>query len=98
MPGKPKGTGVRGHRLNPSQSQRCREAIKTTQIIKRLNSFVLGEKVADGTKEKKAIELSATQVTAAVALLKKTIPDLQTIDGALDHHVFKHEQALDELD
>lgn len=42
--------------------------------------------------------MSPAQVKAAVALLKKTLPDLQSIEGGLDLTVQKHEEALDALD
>lgn len=44
------------------------------------------------------VEMSPAQVKAAVALLKKTLPDLQSIEGGLDLTVQKHEEALDALD
>ena len=46
-----------------------RAKIQTTQIAKRLMDHILGN-----------IELSATQVTAALGLLKKTLPDLQSLE------------------
>lgn len=46
-----------------------REKIKTSQLINRLNSFVMGE-----------IELTAPQVSAALGLIKKTVPDLSAIE------------------
>jgi hypothetical protein len=42
-----------------------RAKIKSAQIINRLHGHVMGE-----------VELSATQVSAALGLLRKTIPDL----------------------
>lgn len=54
-----------GTRLTLRQATKCKAAIQTTQIIKRLQKHVLGE-----------IELTSTQVTAANVLLKKTLPDL----------------------
>ncbi len=55
----------RGVRLNPEHDGRTRAKIQTSQIINRLTSFVNGE-----------VEMSAPQVTAALGLLKKTLPDL----------------------
>lgn len=43
-------------------------------LINRLESHVLGE-----------VELTASQVSAALGLLKKTAPDLSQVDGTLDH-------------
>ena len=46
-----------------------RAKIQTTQIAKRLTQHILGE-----------LEMTATQVTAALGLLRKTLPDLQAIE------------------
>jgi hypothetical protein len=46
-----------------------RAKIQTTQIIKRLMGHILGE-----------IKLESSQVTAALGLLKKTIPDLSAVE------------------
>ncbi len=45
-----------------------RERIETAKITKRLEKFVNGE-----------VELSPHQVTAALGLLKKTLPDMATL-------------------
>ncbi len=58
-------------RLNPRHQQMVRDKIKASQLINRLQDYVLGTKVRGA-----AIELSAQQVSAAVALLKKCVPDL----------------------
>jgi hypothetical protein len=47
-----------------------RQKIKTSQLVNRLNSFVNGK-----------IELSPHQVTAALGLIKKTMPDLSSVDA-----------------
>jgi hypothetical protein len=60
-------------RLNPKNDQRARDAIQTTQLCKRLNGFALHE---DDPQSGKPIVMSGDQVRAAVALLRKTIPDL----------------------
>jgi hypothetical protein len=49
-----------------------REKIKTSQFINRLTSFINGD-----------IDLSPHQVTAALGLIKKTLPDLQAIESTL---------------
>jgi len=82
-------------RLNPQQEQRARDAIQTTQLCKRLCAFALSE---PDVQTGKPVEMSAAQVKAAVALLKKTMPDLQSIEGGLDLHHHKHEDALKELE
>lgn len=48
---------------------RTRERIQTSMLINRLESFVKGE-----------LELPAAAVTAALGLLKKTLPDLSQSD------------------
>lgn len=63
-------------RLNPSHDKRTRDKIKTSQLINRLTKFVNGE-----------VEMAAPQVTAALGLLKKTLPDLQSIDQTTVHSV-----------
>lgn len=49
-----------------------RQKIRTSQLVNRLNKFVMGE-----------IELSPHQVTAALGLIKKTMPDLSAIDSTI---------------
>lgn len=53
-----------------------REKIKTSQLCNRLNQHAFGE-----------IELTPTQVRAIEILLKKTIPDLSSIDATLSGEV-----------
>lgn len=60
-------------RLNPKQDDRARDAIATTQLVKRLNGFALEE---NDPQTSKPIKMSTDQVRAALGLLKKTIPDL----------------------
>lgn len=57
--------------------QRTRDRIQTSMLINRLESFVKGE-----------VELSPPQVTAALGLLKKTLPDLSQSDV---NHTVKRE-------
>lgn len=64
-----------------------RSRIQSSQLINFLQDHVL-----------KGRDAQKTQITAALGLLKKTLPDLQSIEGAMDMHVFKHEEALNELD
>lgn len=62
-------------RLNPRQDARCRAAIQTTQLCKRLNLFALN--LPDPhTLDKRPVEMTDTQVRAALGLLRKTLPDL----------------------
>ena len=46
-----------------------RAKIKTSQLVNRLTDHVLGK-----------VEMTATQVTAALGLLKKALPDLAAIE------------------
>lgn len=49
--------------------EEVREKIRTSQLVNRLNQFVMGK-----------IELSPHQVSAALGLIKKTMPDLANIE------------------
>ena len=60
-------------RLNPKNDERTRSTIQTTQLVKRLQGFALSE--PDPTSGK-PIAMSRDQITATIALLKKTLPDL----------------------
>ena len=66
-------------RLNPKQDQRCRDAIKTTQLLKRLQLFALDE----AGPQDEVVELSANRLRAIDTLLRKVLPDLSatTIDA-----------------
>lgn len=48
--------------------EEARSKIKTTQIVNRLTNHVLG-----------TVDMSPSQVTAALGLLKKSIPDLAAV-------------------
>lgn len=69
MAGRPKGS---------LHSTEVRQRIKTSQIINRLNHFVMGTKNGRDT-----CVMEPHQVTAALGLLKKTLPDLQNVDMTL---------------
>lgn len=60
-------------RLNPKQDDRTRSAIKTSQLVNRLQGFALNEACPQSGKP---IELDKNRITAIIALLKKTLPDL----------------------
>ena len=62
-----------GVRLNPQQDARCRSAIKSTELLQRLNGFALEE---HDRRTGKPIVMSGDQIRAALGLLKKTMPDL----------------------
>ena len=56
-------------RKNLKHSDKTREHIRTSMLINRLTSFVEGK-----------VELNPAQVTAALGLMKKTLPDLQAVE------------------
>lgn len=67
-------------RLNPRNQQSVRDKIQATQLVNRLTDHALGK-----------INLEPTQVRAIEILLKKSVPDLQSIEhtgeggGPVDH-------------
>lgn len=71
-------------RKNLVHSEDVKAKIQSSQLINFLQLHVL-----TGTDVKK------TQITAAVALLKKTVPDLQSVEGSLQLNL--HEAALELL-
>jgi len=56
-------------RKNLSHPDKVRQRIRTSQLVVRLTKHVLGK-----------VEMSPTQVTAALGLLKKTLPDMSAIE------------------
>ena len=91
MSGKPRELA----RLNPRQDERCRSAIQTTQLCKRLNSFVLG---LEDPQTRLPVDMSDLQVRAALGLLRKTLPDLAMTQvetsGGGNHLHFHLEAAM----
>lgn len=76
-------------RLNPKQDARSRDAIRTTQLVKRLQWFALGELDSAGN----VVELDSTRLRAIEILLKKTLPDLQAVEhsGEVTQNVVSRE-------
>jgi hypothetical protein len=74
-------------RRNPAQDQATREKIRTTQLIKRLEANSLGELNP---------ELSPSQVRSIEILLRKTLPDLTSVEHS-GNITMTHEEALDAL-
>lgn len=68
-------------------SQHHRDKIAKSNILHALIEHVEGNR-----------EMSATQVSAGLGLLKKVMPDLQSVEGSMDLHHHKHEERLDELE
>jgi hypothetical protein len=54
---------------SPSYAEAVRARIRAGGIVKRLEDHVLGK-----------VEMSATQVSAALGLLRKTVPDLASVE------------------
>ncbi len=56
-------------RLRLKHQDEVREKIRASQLVNRLEDHVLGE-----------VEMTSTQVSAALGLLKKCVPDLQATE------------------
>lgn len=69
-------------RLNPMNQTAVREKIRATQLINRLENYVLGKGTTEDGKEidKESLKMEPAQVTAALGLLKKCVPDLTSGD------------------
>ena len=61
--------------------ENTRKKIQTTQIIKRLTKHILAEPKIneDGEMVTEGL-MTATQVTAALGIIRKTLPDLTAVD------------------
>lgn len=66
MAGKP---GMHRKALNPAAVERIRQRIKADRLIDALENHVLADK-----------EMTKSQVSAALGLLKKCVPDLSAIE------------------
>lgn len=64
---------ARKHLLNPARAEEVRQKIRASLLVKKLEDHVIDDK-----------ELSASQVSAALGLLKKSIPDLAAVTIAGD--------------
>ena len=64
--------------LNPAAVERIRERIKSDRLIDALENHVLNGK-----------EMQATQISAALGLLKKCVPDMASVEhsGEITHKV-----------
>lgn len=61
--------GMHTKPLHPARVEEIRQKIKATLIIKKLENHILDDE-----------EMSSSQVSAALGLLKKTVPDLSSIE------------------
>lgn len=75
-------------RLSLQQLHEWRSKIPTGELIRRLGGFATGawalqrmpsERKGEVLYEERPIEMNANQVRAAIALLNKVMPDLQTV-------------------
>lgn len=73
-------------RTNLRQQEQTRAAIQTTQLVKRLQDFALGE---DG------VEIDTGRLKAIEVLLRKSLPDLSSVeltgdpDNPLEHRIIE---------
>lgn len=76
-------------RLRPHHQEEVRAKIKTSQLINRLTDHALGK-----------VEMSATQVTAAATLIRKTLPDLSAVElsGEVENRTSYNLKALDDTE
>lgn len=78
-------------RTNLRQQDQTREAIKTTQLVKRLQFYALGEKDEAGN----VVDLDAGKLKAIEVLLRKSLPDLSSVelvgdpDNPLEHRIIE---------
>jgi hypothetical protein len=84
-------------RKNTAHSELVRARIKSSQLVNRLQGFVLGAK---DRKSKRKIDMSPHQVAAALGLLRKTVPDIQSIEHlgevAIRHHIVSADPLTEE--
>ena len=68
----------RRNRTKPTDPafEKTRQKIRVSQILNRLEKHILGEQ----DTKRKVVKMSASQVTAALGLLKKVMPDLQSTE------------------
>jgi len=77
-------------RTNPKHDQATRDKIKTSQLVNRLNAFALSEPGSQG----EVVDMSRDQITVALGLLKKTLPDISSVEISGDPDApVKHEFA-----
>lgn len=78
--------------IDPAWDKRVRKKIQTSQVLNRLINFVEGPpspklQAEDGSVVPNPAWMAQSQVTAAVALLRKIVPDLSSQDhtGEVEH-------------
>lgn len=63
-------------RLNRMHQEAIREKIRASQLVNRLENHILDD-----------IDMTATQVTAALGLLRKCVPDLKAEEIDVTHDI-----------
>jgi hypothetical protein len=76
---------VPGRKMGYRHQEDVRKKIQSTIILTRLKDYIVGK-----------IKMEPAQVTAALGLLKKTLPDLSSIEHTGDITI-SHEEMLDQL-
>lgn len=80
-----------------THDREVRERIRSSQLVNRLINFASGK---NDPATKKPIEMSPAQVTAALGLLKKALPDLSAMElsGEVDNrvHIVSDEPLTDD--
>ena len=71
-----------------------REKIRTSQLLNRLHAYAFSE--AD-PQTNEVVKLESGQVKAIEILLRKSMPDLQSVEGTMNLN-HRHEEALGELE
>lgn len=76
--------------------EKTRKLAQTTQLIKRLRQYALGQKDDAGQE----VKLDSSRVRAIEILLNKTVPSLQatTIDAKVDASLSLENKPMNELD
>ncbi len=62
-------------RINLRQQEQTRSAIQTTQLVKRLQCFALGQPDEAGN----TVDLDPNRLKAIEVLLRKSLPDLSSV-------------------
>ena len=72
---------------NAMNIEEARQKIRTTQLVNRLTNHVLGK-----------VKMAPTQVSAALGLLRKTLPDLQAteLSGEVKHAVISEKPMAED--
>ncbi len=78
-----KNSSSRVRTLHPARAEEVREKIKATLIVNKLENHILNDS-----------EMSSSQVTAALGLLRKSVPDLSAIEHKGEVTIGFHEVLL----